>query len=276
MRGGEGPSVIHRSPLLTALKAEGFNYQWDATIKPAHTAHSLRQDEKINQICTTLAKHIANDIRQKKPFSVIGGDHTSAIGTWSGAYDALHQQGEIGLIWVDAHMDSHTPETTLSGRLHGMPLASLLGYGYASLSTVLHDSPKLKPEHVCLVGVRSFESGESDLLKRLNVRIYFMDEVKSRGIEVVMQEAVTHVKRSTVGYGLSIDLDAFDPEQIPGVDVPVPGGIDPAAFCLSLGDIARDPALIGTELVEFNPAHDRHQKTEQWIATFIRILGSAT
>jgi arginase len=199
LRGGEGPDVVQRSPFLSALKAEGIDYQWDVTIEPAHTAHALRQDEKISQICTTLAKQIANNVRQKKSFSVIGGDHTSAIGVWSGVYDALHQQGDIGLIWVDAHMDSHTPETTLSGRVHGMPLASLLGYGYPSLSTILHDAPKLKPEHVCLVGVRSFESGEAALLKRLNVRIYFMDEVKSRGIEVVMQEAVTHVKRNTIG-----------------------------------------------------------------------------
>src|SRR5204862_2513914 len=122
-------------------------------------------------------------------------------------------------------MDSHTPATSETGRIHGMPLACLLGHGYPALTHILHSTPKLKPQNVCLIGVRSFEQGEEELWKKLNVRIYFMDEVIERGFATILKEAVNLVSANTVGYGLSIDLDGFDPLEVPGVDVPESDGI---------------------------------------------------
>src|SRR5665213_879539 len=170
-------------------------------------------------------------LQQHKFVSVVGGDHSCAIGTWSGVYDAMHHLGDIGLIWIDAHMDSHTPETTPTNHIHGMPLACLLGYGYPTLTGVLHAAPKFKPENVCLIGVRSYEKGEAALLKHLNVRVFFMEEVQERGFEVVLAEAVQHVNQHTIGYGITLDIDAVDPLEAPGVDVPEPEGIHVKALC---------------------------------------------
>jgi arginase len=180
----------------------------------------------------------------------------------------------MGLIWFDAHMDSHTPETSESQRIHGMPLACLLGYGYPTLTSIMHHQPKFKPENVCLIGVRSFESGEAAFLKRLNVRIYFMDEVKERGFDTVLQEAVELVSRHTIGYGLSIDLDGLDPQDAPGVDVPEIDGVGAVDFCAALKKVVSDPRLIATEVVEFDPTKDVARKTEILVADILKIIAT--
>lgn len=268
---GDGPIVFKSSSSFQNLLNRGYSFQWDDMIQDSATTSS-QVEEMVRSPCEMLAKRISEFTRNKQKFSVIGGDHTSAIGTWSGVYDALHEEGDIGLIWLDAHMDSHTPETTESGRIHGMPLACLLGYGYSSLTSILNTSPKVKPENICLIGVRSFEKGEAVLLKELNVRIYFMDEVKSRGFEVVLKEAVANIRAKTIRYGLSIDLDSIDPLEAPGVDVPEPNGIIVNDFLNGLSAIASDPKLVGSEIVEFDPLRDQEQKTEKLIASLLEIL----
>jgi arginase len=190
---------------------------------------------------------------------VIGGDHSNALGTWNGVADFLTQP--FGLIWIDAHMDAHTTETTPSGAWHGMPLASLMGYGISELSELKRKEPVLQPEHLCLIGIRSFEEGEEELLKRLRVKIYYIDEVKERGLKAVLQEAVAHVNRGTQGYGLSLDVDAIDPSEAPGTGCFEPNGLSAQALLECLPLIGRDERLRAFELVEFNPHKDEQQKT---------------
>ena len=269
---GEGPLVIQRSPYLEALTDVAIH--WNSMIYPPVNA-TLRLDEKVKQSCEDLARSVSACVQNKQFFTVIGGDHTCAIGTWSGGYDALHASGEMGLIWIDAHMDSHTPETSPSGRIHGMPLAALLGYGYSTLTSVLHYPPKLKPENICLIGVRSFESGEAELLKRLNVRIYFMEEVKQRGLITVLKEAVEHVSHHTVGYGMTLDLDSIDPKEAFGVDVPEPDGIHTHNLYKGLSSILSDPKLIGVEIAEFDPMKDKNAETEKLIVSLLRIIANS-
>lgn len=271
----KGPVVLQHSACMNELSHNSITYQWDNQFHVAQKTSDLRVDEKVRQVCLDLAQSVSCLVKQKAFFNVIGGDHSSAIGTWSGVYDALHQQGDIGLIWLDAHMDSHTPETSESGRIHGMPLAALLGYGYPTLTSILQYSPKIKPENLCLIGVRSYESGEAALLKRLNVRVYFMEEVAERGIDAVLREAVEHVNKNTIAYGVSIDLDSVDPIDAPGVDVPEPNGIRADDLCRALENIvAADPRLIGTEIVEFDPTRDKQQLTEKLIVKLLRILAN--
>lgn len=260
---GDGPLVLQQ--------ALGAKYPWHGMVS-SPPEKNIRMDEAVAMPCRELALMTSTLLKQSHSFCVLGGDHTCAIGTWSGVYDVLRHQGDLGLIWVDAHMDSHTPETTESGRIHGMPLACLLGYGYPTLTGVMHHQAKLKPENICLIGVRSFEHGEAEFLKKLNVRIYFMDEVKSRGIDAVMQEAAEYVSRNTVGYGISLDLDAIDPNDAPGVDVPEPDGISAAELSLSLKKIVKDPRLIGSEIVEFDPTRDQNQKTEKLALSILDIF----
>lgn len=265
----KGPLCLQSSPLIDGLANRIF---FNTIIHEPGSSKAIRVDESLNMICSKLAKEISDLIQKGEPFSVVGGDHSSAIGTWSGVYDAIHKKGDFGLIWIDAHMDSHTPETTESGRIHGMGLACLMGYGYPTLTGILNYSPKLKPENVILIGVRSYEAGEADLLKRLNVRTYFIEEVKERGINIVLQEAVDNLKKRTVGYGLSIDLDALDPDAIPGVDVPEKNGVEPNAFSEAIASLASDPKLIGTEIIEFNPSRDIDHKTEKFVVKLLDIL----
>lgn len=270
---GDGPLVLASSPYLTQLQPTGVEFQWVKVVRSILSSN-LRTDEIVARSCQELADESAQLMRERKPFSVVGGDHSCAIGTWSGVHDALKDQGEVGLIWIDAHMDSHTPETTESGRIHGMPLACLLGYGYPTLTMVLNTQPKFKPQNVCLIGVRSFEEGEAEFLKTQNVRIYFMDEVKQRGIDVVLAEAVELVSKNTIGFGVSLDLDAIDPLDAPGVDVPEPDGIAADKLCEALPMVVNHPKFIGSEVVEFDPLRDVGQKTEKLLVKILNIFAA--
>jgi arginase len=272
---GSGPLVLQQSSYLEELTKKGLMYEWDAMIQPTHSKTVFRKDELVKEVCLDLAKKIFLLAKERQLFAVIGGDHTSAIGTWSGVHEALHAEGDIGLIWVDAHMDSHTPETTESGRIHGMPLACLMGYGYPTLTRILNTYPKLKPENICLIGVRSFEQGEAALLNQLNVRTYFMDEVKERGCVTVLREAATMMNQKTIAYGISLDLDGIDPHDAPGVSVPEADGIRSNEFCDALLQVASDAKLVGMEIVEFNPSRDKDHATEKLIVKLLGILTQA-
>lgn len=272
-RVGEGPVVLKQSPFLHELN-QTISLNWAAMITtPAEP--NVTTDIIIANACTSLAKITSEFTKHHEQFCVLGGDHASAIGTWSGVYDAIHESGDLGLIWIDAHMDSHTPQTSESGNIHGMPLACLLGYGYSSLTSILQSAPKIKPQHLCLIGVRSFEGGEAAFLKSLNIKIYFMDEVKQRGFETVLKEAVEYVNRGTIGYGITLDIDAIDPLEAPGVDVPEADGIKVKDLKRGLESVATDKRLLATEIVEFDPSHDKEQMTEKLIVSLIDIFASA-
>jgi ornithine--oxo-acid transaminase len=253
-----GPDVLRSTRLLARLQARGFKAVWADTIRPAAS-----ENDAVKAVADTAARlaRRVESILQHEGFPVIlGGDHSCAIGTWKGVAKALGTKGGIGLIWIDAHMDAHTPETSPSGALHGMPLACLLGYGDPALIAIA-GHVRLDPRHVCLVGVRSFEAGEAELIKRLGVRVYYMHDIAQRGLEEVMREALRHVQRDTAGFGVTIDLDALDPTDAPGVSTPVPGGIAVDHLTAALAQLAHQPALLAMEIVEYNPYADRHAAT---------------
>ncbi len=254
---GEGPMTIQKSGIAGELNKLGWQVDW-ATLTQPQAMPALAATTKL---CKQLADITKNHIENKQFFTVLGGDHSCAIGTWSGVARALDKQGPLGLLWFDAHMDSHTFETTKSGNIHGMPLASLLGFGAPELTNISTAMPKLAPEHVCLIGVRSFESGEAELIQRLGVRVYFMEEIQQRGLDVVVQEALEKVKQGTAAFGISIDLDGIDPQDAPGVGTPELNGMSGVELVRSLQTLAVDPKLIAAEVVEYNPYHDKRYLT---------------
>ena len=215
----------------------------------------------VADMATRLAAEVERVIAAGNFPLVVGGDHSCAIGTWSGVHRALADRGPIGLIWVDAHMDAHTFATTESGQIHGMPLAALLGHGDPALTGIAGATAKLAPEHVCLIGVRSFEAGEAALLQRLGVRVFDMAEVRARGLAAAFDEALEIVGRGTAGFGISIDLDALDPAEEPGVGSPVPDGLHVGELADALAQVRGDPAFAGLEIVEYNPCRDRDHVT---------------
>ncbi|MDP2828177.1 MAG: arginase [Sulfuricellaceae bacterium] len=256
----DGPAAIRATDLLDTLLKNGANIRWRDTLLPTPSDTPLAD---ITDVCSRLAAQVRALVSEHGLAVVLGGDHSCAIGTWSGVSSAVRTWGggTPGLVWIDAHMDSHTPETSLSGRIHGMPLAVLLGHGAPELVDLEGFSPKLLPENVALVGVRSYERAEADLLERIGVKVFFMDEVHRRGMRAVMHEALLIANRNTQGYGISIDLDAFSPRESPGVGSPIPDGLHHLELDLLLKGIARDPRLLAIELAEFNPHRDVHGKT---------------
>lgn len=265
----EGPDALrhcrafHDTPLQ--------HIEWDAILRVPRAA----QDTPLHAVAALGARLAAEveAVLQAGNFPlVVGGDHSCAIGTWSGVHRVLADRGPLGLIWIDAHMDSHTFATTPSGQIHGMPLAVLLGYGEAALTAIDGAEAKLRPEHLCLIGVRSFEAGEAALLQRLGVRVFDMDEVRRRGLAAVFDEAVAIVRHGTAGFGVSVDLDALDPEEEPGVTTPVPGGLRRTDLAAALSRLRGDPAFAAMEIVEYNPRRDRGHATADAAGALVHAI----
>ena len=266
-----GPETLRRSDLATRLWRGGLDPIWEAII-PAEPEDG--DIAAVRNVCAPLSQRVRT-ITERGAFPlVLGGDHSCAIGTWSGIAAALRSRGPLGLIWIDAHMDAHTPSTTPSGALHGMPLATLLGHGEPSL-VALMEGHALAPEHVCVIGVRSFEPGEAELLARLGVRVFPMDEIDQRGLGEVMAEAHVIATRGTAGFGVTIDLDVIDPAEAPGVGSPVPWGLECAALAHALATVSSDPKLIAAEIAEYNPAADTDSRTATVVADLATALFGA-
>jgi arginase len=268
-----GPETLLASGIASDLRAGGHGRARDvhlgaALVDTHFLAHwDARQGatepsklEAVSAFAPGLAAVTADIVRRGAFPLVLGGDHSTAVGTWSGIADAYRVQygdaGRIGLIWIDAHLDSHTPETSESQAPHGMPLAALLGHGAPALTDVRGWRGKVRPENVAVVGVRSFEEGEAALLARLGVRVFGMEEVQARGLDACLEEAVDIAARGTVGYGVSFDVDAIDPQEAMAVGSPEAGGIAAHDAISAMPRFAHDARLIGFELVEYNPERD--------------------
>jgi len=266
-----GPATLKQSSFLNE---KGLNLAWEELLNGGNGSDKLAALKEVSKLTNRLAKQVEQWVSEQQKFLVLGGDHSAAIGTWSGAASALRPKGSLGLMWIDAHMDSHTPETTESGNIHGMPLACLLGFGPDQLTALLESQPKVLPWHICLIGVRSFEQGEAELLKRLNVQIFFMDEVKQRGLAAVFADGLRVVEEEAVGYGISVDLAAMDSIDAPGVGKPEPVGLAGKELCQQLQIVKNDPKLLGLEIVEFNPLLDKDKRTERLVADMIAAVFS--
>ena len=265
----QGPETLRRFGLVECLQAKDIQATWRHRLEAAPVSSGVPAMAAIADVSTHLANRASEIVKQGHRLAVVGGDHSIAVGTWRGVAQALRPKGSLGLVWIDAHMDSHIPETTPSGNIHGMPLAALLGKGDPSLAAADPEGPALDPNHLSLVGVRSFEPAEAELLKRLGVRVYLMDEVKQRGLGVVLDEAVERASTGTAGFGLSLDLDSIDPTQAPGVSMPVRGGLDVGELLPALRRMGRDPNLVAMEVVEFNPARDRGDSTARLVCDLL-------
>ncbi len=249
-----GPAALQAGGILDRLQQQLPASTWAGILHARGNARGHDLLPNIAAFCTRLARATYKAARTDRCAWIIGGDHSCAIGSWSGIASAY--DGSLGLIWVDAHLDSHTPESSPSGAVHGMPLACLLGVGSPSLTELGGYGPKLLPQNVCVIGVRSFEPAEAMLLQRLGVHIVLMDEIRQRGMAAVVAEAIDRVSSNTAGFGITIDLDVVDPRDAPAVGSPEPGGIAGADLVQALAQLARHPNLAGVEIAEFNPERD--------------------
>ncbi|MFM1990801.1 MAG: hypothetical protein RJA99_3758 [Pseudomonadota bacterium] len=259
-----GPGSLKRWGLGARLGARGRSVRWGATVASDLALLPQGPMAVVGEFSRRLATAVGASLEAGRLPVVVGGDHSCAVGTWSAAAAALRRGGDsrrLGLVWIDAHLDAHTPATSASQMPHGMPLAALLGHGPAALTEVVDARPKLWPQDLVLIGRRSWERGEEDLLESLGVRVIAHDEVVRRGFADCMAEAVARVSAATAGWGLSFDLDALDPRDAPGTGYRVADGLRTAEVAAALHGLARDPRFVAAELVEYNPRLDVARRT---------------
>ena len=265
-----GPSAIHVAGLLPQLKALGHEITEIHSLGTQsyeeidHGTHSARFLPVIKRTCKKLADVVEEQAADGRIPLVLGGDHSQAIGTISGLARVFRRTNRrLGVLWVDAHTDMNTPETSPSGNIHGMPLATLLGRGVPELVALAGDEPALRARDVVVFGARDVDAAEGPVVKELGVRVYTMSELDRRGTAVCLQEAMAYLLAETDGLHLSFDLDGVDPSDAPGVGTPVPGGLSLRESHLVCEAVNRSGKLVGMEMVELNPTLDVRNKTGQ-------------
>lgn len=263
----QGPDIVKALGLEDILLEEGLNAYWRTTVRPSKTAKDIQSlhpkdaIDLVNEHNQRLANIVRQSLKENEFPVVIGGDHSIAVGNWGAIASETNAIKNFGLIWIDAHMDSHTLETSPSFAYHGMPVAALLGHGEASFVDIVSPGAKIKPENMVLLGVRSYEPPEEALLKKLGVRVIKMAEIKKIGFAKAFDKALKIAKTGVRGFGVSIDLDGFDPEFAPGVGSPVTGGLNPKEVIPCFKKLARQSGFLGLEIVELNPSRDLDNKT---------------
>lgn len=263
-----GPSALRIAGLAERLVRLGYDVVESGSVSVREPEVCAVGEARVKYLHEVVA--VCEALRDKalaaleagaRPLA-LGGDHSIAIG--SVAAQALHHRRKglpIGLVWVDAHADMNTPDTSPSGNIHGMPLAVLLGEGHPALLAVAGDRPALDPAHVAIVGARDLDPGERERIRRLGVRVFTMSEIDERGVAACLDEAVARAGKGTAGIHLSFDLDGVDPEYAPGVGTAVAGGLTYREAHLACEKVAQTGRLLGMDLVELNPVLDAHNRT---------------
>ena len=258
-----GPSAIRYAGLGERLAALGIHAEDGGNVDVEIPETTAIQDPKarflpeIRHACEQIADRVRAAAEREFTPLVLGGDHSVALGT-VGALASLHGAG--GVLWIDAHGDLNTPETTPSGNVHGMPLAALLGRAGAAFESERWPLPALDPRHVALVGVRSLDPGERAVVRETGVAVYTITDVDRRGLEPVIREALGRIQGAPFVH-VSLDLDAVDPDVAPGVGSPVRGGLSYREAHLVMELVAESGLLGSLELVEVNPILDHENAT---------------
>jgi arginase len=264
-----GPSAVRVAGLEARLEALGHVVEdgGNVSVAIAETkksgSPSAKYLKEITATCTKHAELVVKTLESGVTPLVLGGDHSVAVGTVSGLAEFHRRQNQkVGLIWIDAHSDINTPETSPSGNVHGMPLAALMGLGPAELGNIYSFSPKVLPENVVIIGVRDIDKAERDNIRRAGItEVYTMRDIDERGMRSVIEEALRTAGRGTTGYHVSLDMDWIDPEDAPGVGTPVRGGATYREAHLAMEIIADHGRMTSFEIVEVNPVIDEHNRT---------------
>jgi arginase len=264
-----GPSAVRVAGLEARLESLGHHVTDAGNIRveipetQSEGSSKARYLTEIAETCTRIAEAVVGALEAGATPLVLGGDHSLAVGSVSGVSEFYRRKDEkIGLVWIDAHADINTPETSLSGNVHGMPLAALLGLGPEPLSRIFAKVPKVAPENAVLIGVRDIDAAERENIRRAGMaEVYTMRDIDERGMRAVMEEALRAAGHGTAGYHVSLDMDWIDPEDAPGVGTPVRGGATYREAHLAMEILADHGRMLSFEIVEVNPVIDEHNRT---------------
>jgi arginase len=263
-----GPSALRVANLNARVAGLGYAVE-DLGNVPVEQAESAPEGnarakylEQIVATCGRLAGLVGQTLSRGNVPLVLGGDHSVAAGTVSGVAQHFREKGErIGLIWLDAHADMNTPDSTPSGNVHGMPLACVLGMGPPELAELLGFKPKVLARNTALVGLRDVDLTERPQVRDSGVRAFTMRDIDERGMRSIMDEAIRAASDDTAGFHLSVDMDVVDPKDAPGVGTPVRGGMTYREAHLAMEMICDSRRMVSLEVVEVNPVIDEVNRT---------------
>ena len=234
---------------------------------------SSHRHYKLRRLFRQLHHATQNCVRSKQPFLVVEGDHSSAMGTWSGVMDGLEADQSLGLIWIDAHMDANTFQSSPTGNVHGMPVAALLDSKDRRLQKLYPGKKHLDPKNLILIGLRSYETGEKALLDSLGVEYYTVDSLKATGsLETILRRSVKRLEERCSQIGMSIDMDAIDPRDAPAVATPVAQGLRGRELVQAISKALQNITLCGLEISEYVPEIDPDQRTVRLISQLIKAV----
>ncbi|AYO31847.1 arginase [Biomaibacter acetigenes] len=259
-----GPSAIRYAHLQQRLEENGIIVEDGGNIEVPNPESRKIKDEKLKYLHEIVessertADAVSGAIEDGFKPLVLGGDHSIALGSVTGVSRVLKK---IGLIWIDAHGDFNTQDTTPSGNIHGMILAASLGLGHEALTNVGGFSPKVLPENTVLIGVRSIDRDEKRLIRESGINVFTMNDIDQCGMRNVMKKAIKLAGGGTAGVHLSFDMDVLDPMVAPGVGTPVRGGITYREAALAMEMLAESGIIRSLEFVEVNPILDRGNET---------------
>ena len=265
-----GPSAMRVAGLEAKLEALGYSVK-DVGNVPVALAETKSEGDphakylkEITDTCSKEAELVVKTLEAGAIPVVLGGDHSIAMGTVSGVAEFYrHKNQRIGLLWIDAHTDINTPDSSPSGNVHGMPLGALMGLFPSPLTDLYGFSPKVRPENCVLVGIRDVDNHERENIRKTGVHVFTMRDIDERGMRTIMEEALRLAGRGSVGYHVSLDLDWIDPEDAPGVGTPVWGGATYREGHLAMEILADHGRMLSFEMVEVNPVLDERNQTAE-------------
>jgi arginase len=263
-----GPSALRVANLNARVATLGYVVEdrGNVPVEQAEASPAGHPRAKyLPQIAATCERlgHLVGETLQRGNFPlVLGGDHSVAVGTVSGVSQYFHSRGEkIGLIWLDAHADMNTPESSPTGNVHGMPLACIAGLGPPDLTDLFGYHPKVDPRNIVIVGLRDVDQMEKPHVRDSGVRAFTMRHIDERGLRSVMEEAIRVASDGAVGIHASLDMDFVDPRDAPGVGTPVRGGVTYREAHLAMEMICDSGRMVSMEVVEVNPVIDEANRT---------------
>jgi arginase len=263
-----GPSAVRIAGLGERLASVGCvvidRGDLSAPIPETRVARDAKKRyiREIARVCQRLYQQVYHSLSSGALPVVLGGDHSLAAGSVAASADfAAASKRDIGLLWIDAHGDMNTPETTVSGNVHGMPLAALLGPEPSELAKLRQRVPNVRPDKTVIIGLRDLDQLERDRIKTSGVRVFTMKDIDRHGIATVMKRALALAGKDTLGIHVSFDVDVCDPSVAPGVGTPVRGGLDYREAHMVMEMVADSGKLLALDLVEVNPILDIQNQT---------------
>jgi arginase len=263
-----GPSALRVAGLKARVKQLGHTVE-DIGNLEVKQPEEMQVGEKrakylqeIAETCQDIAKAVQESLREGFFPLVLGGDHSIAAGVAAGVASHFRKdEKRIGYLWLDAHGDMNTPESSPSGNVHGMPLAAIMGYGADELVNLGGFKPKAEPGNIVIVGARDLDAQERKIVKKSGIHVFTMRDIDERGMREVMADALKYATDDTDGIAVSLDMDFVDPSDAPGVGTPVRGGVTYREAHLAMEMIADSESMASLEVVEINPVIDEHNRT---------------